>query len=212
MAKRHLASNNKLSAVTLRVPRQDLPQLTQFYRQKFGFRQQTESASSLDPSVEVTSFTIPSDAYSSGTTASGHASVEIRFTPTAKSSYTVAKGSSTSHNDVYWKIGLAVHDVDDAASKLGLPAGHQFLDIGYMQHGRDGCGLMFELLQTTFEDNSEERERIWSFKTQGGYREHFSQSISDDANTKSILSTQPFVVGQVLARQLATGFAVRGIK
>ena len=54
----------------------------------------------------------------------GHCGCLLRFTPTATGGY---KGLGS---DVYWKIGLALHDVDAAATLVGTQSGHQFLDIG----------------------------------------------------------------------------------
>jgi len=59
---------------------------------------------------------------------------------------------------VYWKIGLALPDVDLAREKISskgtsvsLPS--QFKDIGYLCHCADPDGFSIELLQHTFEEN-----------------------------------------------------------
>eukprot|EP00756_Hemistasia_phaeocysticola_P056555 Hpha_TRINITY_DN32828_c0_g1::TRINITY_DN32828_c0_g1_i1::g.87323::m.87323/K01759/GLO1, gloA; lactoylglutathione lyase len=65
----------------------------------------------------------------------------------------------------YWKIGLAVDDVDSVAANLkrqGVAVGEcsQFRDIGYVCHLRDPAGFTIELLQSTFEDESEARKAL----------------------------------------------------
>ena len=69
-----------------------------------------------------------------------------------KSSY------KSERNNVYWKIGLALADVNLATEKLrnhgcsvSNPA--QFLDIGFLCHLADPDGFGIELLQHTFEKN-----------------------------------------------------------
>ena len=62
-------------------------------------------------------------------------------------------------NDVYWKIGLSLQDVNLAREKImnldtsqvSPPA--QFFDIGYLCHLADPEGFSIELLQHTFEKN-----------------------------------------------------------
>lgn len=62
-------------------------------------------------------------------------------------------------NDLYWKIGITVRDLDRAVAYLqeeGCPISQprQFRDIGYMAHLRDPGGFAIELLQQGFEGNA----------------------------------------------------------
>jgi len=59
---------------------------------------------------------------------------------------------------LYWKIGLAVDDVDASLARLRAGGaidaylrGEQFRDIGFLEHIEDPLGHPIELLQTTFE-------------------------------------------------------------
>ena len=59
---------------------------------------------------------------------------------------------------VYWKIGLALSDVDLARDKImsrtiTVSQASQFLDIGYLCHLNDEEGFPIELLQHTFKQN-----------------------------------------------------------
>ncbi|CAJ1350995.1 unnamed protein product, partial [Effrenium voratum] len=85
------------------------------------------------------------------------ASCGLRFLPDAKVRY------QSSRTDLYWKIGLAVHDVQEASRQLpGCQPGEQFLDIGFLTHYRDPAGFCFELLQTTFESSEAQRKELQS--------------------------------------------------
>ena len=42
--------------------------------------------------------------------------------------------------DIYWKIGLAIDDVQSASERLGCGPGSQFLDIGFLTHLADPAG------------------------------------------------------------------------
>ena len=60
--------------------------------------------------------------------------------------------------DTYWKIGLALADVDTARNQLiqnGVEVSQpmQFRDIGYLCHLQDPFGYGIELLQHTFKAN-----------------------------------------------------------
>ncbi len=63
---------------------------------------------------------------------------------------------TASRDDLYWKIGILLPDVDAAlevirarGAEVSEPA--QFEDIGYLCHLEDPAGLQIELLQHTFE-------------------------------------------------------------
>ncbi len=64
-----------------------------------------------------------------------------------------------SPDDLYWKIGITLRDLDRAVAYLqerGWPVSdpRQFRDIGYMAHLRDPAGFAIELLQQGFEGNA----------------------------------------------------------
>jgi catechol 2,3-dioxygenase-like lactoylglutathione lyase family enzyme len=63
-------------------------------------------------------------------------------------------------NDLYWKIGLTVRNLDHAVEWLKecnwpVSEPRQFRDIGYMCHLSDPNGFTIELLQQRFEGNEE---------------------------------------------------------
>lgn len=70
-----------------------------------------------------------------------------------------SKYNSQDKSSVYWKIGLALSDVDLARDKImskaviNVSAPSQFFDIGYMCHMNDSEGFPIELLQRTFQAN-----------------------------------------------------------
>ena len=62
---------------------------------------------------------------------------------------------SPQKDDLYWKIGIALADIELARNKIMskgtyVSQPHQFLDIGYLCHLQDPDGLVIELLQYTF--------------------------------------------------------------
>lgn len=62
-------------------------------------------------------------------------------------------------DDLYWKIGITVRDLDHAVAYLherGWPVSEprQFRDIGYMAHLNDPAGFAIELLQQGFEGSA----------------------------------------------------------
>jgi catechol 2,3-dioxygenase-like lactoylglutathione lyase family enzyme len=99
-----------------------------------------------------------------------------------------------SREDVYWKIGIALHDVEAAAAVLaekdvavGTPS--QFRDIGFLCHIADRPHkFTIELLQTTFESNSEARSRLVAAEAEHERRECFE------------LLQQAPVIGQITTR------------
>lgn len=64
----------------------------------------------------------------------------------------------TASDDLYWKIGITVRNLDSAVDylhKQGWPVNtpRQFRDIGYLSHLNDPEGFQVELLQQGFEGN-----------------------------------------------------------
>ncbi|MGI9462984.1 MAG: VOC family protein [Aestuariivirgaceae bacterium] len=65
---------------------------------------------------------------------------------------------TASSDDLYWKIGITVKNLDSAvaylrASGYEVSAPRQFRDIGYLCHLHDPAGFVIELLQQGFEGN-----------------------------------------------------------
>jgi len=85
-----------------------------------------------------------------------------------------------SREDLYWKVGIALDDVDAGLEhmeeSLGVPHGRlgrgdQFVDVGFLHHVRDPAGFAIELLQTTMEGNEKERrERVEANTATAGSR------------------------------------------
>lgn len=125
-----------LASVLLRVAPQRLPQLLEFYG-GLGMRSM--------PGHSPVELRIPGESQS----------CSLKFLPDEQ----VKVGYSHKGNDLYWKIGLAIDDVDAASKCLGCSPGSQFLDIGFLTHLADPAGFCIELLQTTFEASSAQRAR-----------------------------------------------------
>ena len=82
------------------------------------------------------------------------------------------------------------------------------MDIGFLTHLNDPCGFSIELLQTTFEQNNEIRKQlindvikeedqvISKLKVQ----QPTKRNKSPPGNKPSLLSSQPFVIGQITTR------------
>jgi catechol 2,3-dioxygenase-like lactoylglutathione lyase family enzyme len=76
--------------------------------------------------------------------------LELRHRPSAAAAY------AHSRDDLYWKIGITLADVDAARGQLTargaeVSESRQFRDIGYLCHLFDPDGFQIELLQHTFE-------------------------------------------------------------
>jgi len=83
-----------------------------------------------------------------------------RFNQSARVKLVEGSGSpyQGGRNHVYWKIGLALQDVDVAREKImklgtNVSSPAQFFDIGYLCHLADPDGFSIELLQYMFEKN-----------------------------------------------------------
>jgi len=86
-----------------------------------------------------------------GTVGYGGAEARLAF-PQAEAAYRPGK------TDLYWKIALAVPDLDLAREQLlakGVDVGpaRQFLDVGYLAHFTDPEGFTIELIQHWFDGN-----------------------------------------------------------
>ena len=181
------ASNslNRIAAVTLRVESNSLEHLENYYINKIGFKKIDE----LNQASKVSTLSLPQDIYS-GT---GHTSAVLKLNPVAKSGFSSGKTS-----DIYWKIGLQLHDVDSAAVKMGYAPGSQFKDIGYMRHIQDPAGFPIELLQTTFEANEKDRQSLFGEDDKNKYQQLMKEQFSD--RRSSITGQQPLIIGQITIR------------
>jgi len=78
-------------------------------------------------------------------------------------------------NDIYWKIGITLPDIDIAYSHLkhqgvNVSRPHQFENIGYLCHLTDPEGYQIELLQHTFEKDEKTMVADEKLKLGGGAR------------------------------------------
>ncbi|CAD7971534.1 unnamed protein product [Amoebophrya sp. A120] len=94
------------------------------------------------------------------------AQLNFRFLPPGKQVVAQTKDRSQQQvnfqRPLYWKIGLAVDDVDDCL-RTGLgkknAKAEQFLNVGYLEHIADPVGFPIELLQTSFEGNTATKKK-----------------------------------------------------
>ena len=128
-----------------------------------------------------------------------------------------------SRDDLYWKIGLVLNDVDVAVDTINkamesqkgrcndyvpIQQGSQFLDIGFLTHLKDPCDFSIELLQTSFKDNVELRKQL--IKNVVKQEDEFIAKIKENepsndtedklVQSKTLLEAEPFVIGQVTTR------------
>ncbi|CAF3331134.1 unnamed protein product [Rotaria socialis] len=143
----------KLTHNILRV--KDPSELIQFYQNNFGMKHIEISTSSLPYNVNIVGYTKNYDANFNETSNILHYPTLLEFhhddSPTATSSF-VNSGAS----QVYWKLGITLHDVDYARKFLQSKQVHvgdalQFEDIGYVCHLKDPNDFCIELLQHDFE-------------------------------------------------------------
>ena len=207
-------STPRLSSVSLRVPNAKIDGLKRFYTKVLGM----SNVLCWDPEEDIEQFVIPQHHPKYPECLQKHNSVDLKF---------ISKPSlgpyNASKNDLYWKIGLAINDVNAAVDTINeareafkdsmitdasIQHGKQFLDIGFLTHLNDPCGFSIELLQTTFEQNNEIRKQlikdvikeedqiISKLKVQQATKRNKSPS----GNKPSLLSSQPFVIGQITTR------------
>jgi len=102
--------------------------------------------------------------------------------------------------DLYWKIGLGIADVDAASAALRDAGwtdggnGSQFEDIGYVKHIADPQGFTIELLQTTFEN------AVAGFEKTHGSERRTQERSTFGVGSGLLGQTIPPVVGQVTLR------------
>jgi catechol 2,3-dioxygenase-like lactoylglutathione lyase family enzyme len=128
-----------------------------------------------------------------------------------------------SRDDVYWKIGLVLNDVDVAVDTINkameslkygsndyapIQHGCQFLDIGFLTPLKDPCNFSIELLQTSFKDNVELRKQLIEnvLKEEDEFisnikgKEPSNDTEDNLVQSKTLLESEPFVIGQVTTR------------
>lgn len=122
--------NSRIVSNNLRVAALHRAKVHEFYTNKLGMNANTTN----NPNVVLYQFP-----------GSHNASLQIHFSPNVTSRY------QPSRNSIYWKIGIAVDDVDEYANSLrakgvSVGAADQFLDIGYLCHLSDPAGFTVELI------------------------------------------------------------------
>lgn len=133
-----MAIRGRLSGVTLRVDRALARAMDDFYVQALGMAKGGHED-------EVVTYAFPSSEQS--------CVVNLKY----GNEFGPYHGAARS--DLYWKIGVALDDVDAGArhlrAKHGIEVGpgSQFLDVGYLTHMRDPAHFTIELLQNRFESN-----------------------------------------------------------
>lgn len=122
-------NQNAITSVSLSVPA--LNGLCEFYQTMLGMQNSPGADNSLSLAYAINSCRLVFDAQ-------------------PVSPYT------NSPNNLYWKIGITLKNLDAAVSYLSaqgitVSAPRQFQDIGYMSHLQDPHGFTIELLQQGFE-------------------------------------------------------------
>lgn len=146
---------SRLEAVNLVVPRALLQSTRDFYEKKLGMQAVKVKALTLpqcasNDQVECNSFAFKKAPESVGVT--------------LLSCLSVTRMIEASPDDIYWKIGLALEDVDVSGHVYQKNGGtwggaNQFLDVGYLGHTVDPAGFAIEFLQTTFKNSEEVRQQ-----------------------------------------------------
>lgn len=170
-------SGDRLAYVCLKLPRAALDAATQFYTTAFPFALEADEVHAYAAGEDVQEplrvlrrrLGLPPSAEGRSLNSAG---VEF-VTLAADHDLSVdMRPYNPGKDDVYWKIGLALFDLDVAVARLrenrlrenfpdcrvGTP--EQFLDIGYLAHVSDCAGFTVELLQTTFQDSAEGRKQL----------------------------------------------------
>ena len=159
---------SRLSSIVLRVSDTKRDGLKLFYTKILGMHHNVVSRNSEEDIEDV--FVIPQRHPQFPECLRKHNSADLKFLykPSLQS-------YQPSTNDLYWKIGLALNDVDVAVDTINkamesqkddgneyapVEHGSQFLDIGFLTHLKDPCGFSIELLQTSFKDNVELRKQL----------------------------------------------------
>ena len=198
----------RLSSVSLRVQNSKIDGLKHFSTKVLGMT----NVLSWDSEEDADLFVIPQHHPKHPECIQKHDSVDLKI---------VSKSNlgpyNASREDLYWKIGLALNDVNaavdtiNAANKLSqnvkaneasIQHGKQFFDIGFMTHLNDPCGFSIELLQTTFELNNELRTQLIqdtmknkdNVISKSKVKQSSKQKISQSEITPSLLSTQPRIL------------------
>lgn len=156
-----------LAYCSLRVQKDNLPLLEEFYVNVLRFRYTDTVVEQDDPTVVITRkrFNLPNQescglelvTYCTSSSSKRCCGKTIKSSISHEDSDLVLTPYAGSRqNDLYWKIGILVHDVDEALNGIAAMTGNnkksgsQFYDIGYLAHISDPANFCIELLQTTF--------------------------------------------------------------
>ena len=204
----------RLSSVTFRIPESKREDLKCFYTKVLGMNH----FFSLESEENIDLFVIPQHHPKFSACLQKHDSIDLRFQyKPSLSSY------ESTREDIYWKIGLALNDVDAAVDTINkgiqchskqisqknpIQRGSQFFEIGFLTHMKDPCDFSIELLQTTFEKNAELRKKLIQDIIKGEdeiisklkVQQSFDNNDDKLHEDLSLLSSQPFVVGQITTR------------
>jgi len=144
----------RIVGANYRAPERKRSEVLSYYSNALGMVHSTTSASSSPDGQALENMCFSH--------APGSTQLNFRFVPAGGDGRRgrLSSMSPCVRVPLYWKIGLAVDDVDASLARLGAAGvigafrrGGQFRDIGFLQHIKDPLGHPIELLQTTFEGN-----------------------------------------------------------
>jgi catechol 2,3-dioxygenase-like lactoylglutathione lyase family enzyme len=144
----------KLTHSILRV--KNPSELIQFYVNKFGMRNIEMSTASLAYNVHILGYTTNYDENFNvaSSTLPSPTFLEFHYDDSSTTNQSLINSGPS---NVYWKIGITLHDVDFAreilqSKQVNIDNPSQFEDIGYVCHLRDPNGFVIELLQHDFQE------------------------------------------------------------
>lgn len=134
----------------------DSSELIQFYVNNFGMTSIEMPTPSLAYNVHILGYTTNYDENFNvaSSTLPSPTFLELHYDD---SSTTNPSFINSGPSNVYWKIGITLHDVDYAreilqSKQMNIDNPSQFEDIGYVCHLRDPNGFTIELLQHDFQE------------------------------------------------------------
>ncbi|CAD7966497.1 unnamed protein product [Amoebophrya sp. A25] len=145
----------RILSAKYRVPPSRLDAVAGYYRDRFGMQMSSSGSSGTNV---VTQLAFPHSVNSCNlqfrTISSSTGASTTSSSAACASSSASPPPAASSSKPLYWKIGLAVDDVNACLGRMGSgDRGSQFLDVGFLEHVQDPIGHPVELLQTTFEGN-----------------------------------------------------------
>eukprot|EP00391_Amoebophrya_sp_Ameob2_P008657 CAMPEP_0178988700 /NCGR_PEP_ID=MMETSP0795-20121207/3949_1 /TAXON_ID=88552 /ORGANISM="Amoebophrya sp., Strain Ameob2" /LENGTH=740 /DNA_ID=CAMNT_0020679989 /DNA_START=240 /DNA_END=2462 /DNA_ORIENTATION=- len=190
--------------------------ILRFYTEALGMSRQTAATFPNGQTIENLAF--------KGAPASSQ--LNFRFLPPHTASVgggnkmAAAKGDVNFNKPLYWKIGLAVDDVNAALRNLGQNtylgprysaglSGDQFLDVGFLEHVRDPMGLStIEFLQTTMlQSEATRKNRIASRKAE--FETSRGMNKLSQAAANPVTGGLDPVIGQITTRTRDAGECVK---